>query len=67
MPNNQQNQKTRNGPIMFTQEQIQMLKAQREVHLKRLATDPEYRKNWEKQIANFRRVAPMNDSIEMTE
>ena len=64
MQNNEQ--KTRKGPRPLTPEEIQMLKAHRQEHLKRIATDPEYQKNWEKQKTNFRRAAPMNDSIETT-
>ena len=57
-------QKTRKRPLMPTPEEIQIMKAHRKEHLKRIENDPEYRKNWEKQKANFRRAAPMNDSIE---
>ena len=64
MPNNEQ--KTKKGPRPLTPEEIQMMKAHRQEHLKRIATDPEYQKNWEKQKTNFRRAAPMNDSIETT-
>ena len=60
------NNKKKNGPKMPTQEEIQMMKAHRQEHLKRIATDPEYQKNWDKQKTNFRRAAPMNDSIETT-
>ena len=57
-------QKTRKGPKMFTPEQIRMIKEQREKHLKRMATDPEYRKLWEKREAAFDRIALINDSID---
>ena len=63
MPNNEQ--KTRKGPKMPTPEQIQMLKAQREERLRKMETDPEYRKKWEKQKADFNRIALLNDCIEM--
>ena len=66
MPNNQQNQKTRKGPRPLTPEEIQMLKAQREVHLKKLETDPEYRKKWKKIQADTERIGLFNDSIETT-
>ena len=62
MQNNEQ--KTRKGPLMPTPEEIQIMKAHRKEHLKRIENDPEYRKNWEKQKANFRRAAPMNDNID---
>ena len=57
-------QKTRKGPKMFTPEEIRMMKAQREKHLKKMETDLEYRKLWEKREAAFDRIALINDSIE---
>jgi hypothetical protein len=57
-------QNTRKGPKMPTPEEIQIMKAHRKEHLKRIETDPEYRKNWEKQKANFRRAALLNDIID---
>ena len=59
MQNNEQ--KTRKGPRPFTPEEIRMLKAQREEHLKKIETDPEYRKKWEKQTANLSRLIPKRD------
>ena len=57
-------QKTRKGPKMFTPEQLQILKANQEKHLKKMETDPEYRKLWEKREAAFDRIALLNDSIQ---
>ena len=57
-------QKTRKGPKMFTPEQIQMMREQREKRLKRMETDPEYRKLWEKRKADFDRFSFGNDSID---
>ena len=62
MPNNEQ--KTRKGPRPLTPEQIQMLKAQRKERLRKMETNPEYRKKWEKQKADFNRIALLNDCIE---
>ena len=45
-------QKTRKGPKMPTPEQIQMMRDYQKEHEKLMKTDPEYRKNWEKQNAN---------------
>ena len=56
-------QKTRKGPKMFTPEQLQILKANQEKHLKKMETDPEYRKLWEKREAAFDRIALLNDTI----
>ena len=57
-------QKTRKGPLMPTQEQIQMMREQREKRLKRMETDLEYRKLWEKRKADFDRFSFGNDSID---
>ena len=64
MQNNEQ--KTRKGPMMLTQEQIQMLKAQREERLRKMETDPEFRKKMEKRRADIEKIALFNDSIETT-
>ena len=61
MQNNEQ--KTRKGPMMLTQEQIQMLKAQREERLRKMETDPEYRKTIEKRTEAFERIALLNDTF----
>ena len=61
MQNNEQ--KTRKGPMMLTQEQIQMLKAQREERLRKMETDPEFRKKMEKRRADFERIALLNDTF----
>jgi len=52
------------GPKMPTPEQIRMIKEQREKRLKRMETNPEYRKHWEKRKEDFDRIALLNDSIE---
>ena len=57
-------QKTRKGPLMPTPEEIQIMKEHRKEHLKRIENDPEYRKNWEKQKADFAKIALLNDSIQ---
>ena len=57
-------QKTRKRPLMPTPEEIQIMKAHRKEHLKRIENDPEYRKNWEKQKADFAKIALLNDSID---
>lgn len=57
-------QKTRKGPKMPTPEQIQMMRDYQKEHEKLMKTDPEYRKNWEKQKADFNRIALINDSID---
>ena len=64
MPNNEQ--KTRKSPKMPTPEQIQMLKAQREERLRKMETDPEFRKKMEKREADIEKIALFNDSIEIT-
>ena len=64
MPNNEQ--KTRKGPKMPTPEQIQMLKAHREERLRKMETDPEFRKKMEKREADIEKIALFNDSIEIT-
>ena len=62
MPNNEQ--KTRKGPMMLTQEQIQMLKAHREERLRKMETDLEFRKKMEKREADIEKIALFNDCIE---
>lgn len=57
-------QKTRKGPLMPTQEQIQMMREQREKRLKRMETDLEYRKLLEKRKEAFDRFSFGNDSID---
>ena len=64
MQNNEQ--KTREGPKMPTPEQIQMLKAHREERLRKMETDPEFRKKMEKREADIEKIALFNDSIEIT-
>ena len=68
MQNNEQNQKTRKGPRRFTQEEIQKIRdhwtAWNSEHAKKMKTDPEYRKHWEKRKEDFDRIALLNDSIE---
>ena len=62
MQNNEQ--KTRKGPRPFTPEEIRMLKAQREERLKKIETDPEYRKKWEKIQSDVEKINLLNDCIE---
>ena len=58
MPSNEQ--KTRKGPKMPTQEEIQQIKAQWEA----LDSDPEYQRELRKTQANFKKIALLNDSIQ---
>ena len=62
MPSNEQ--KTRKGPKMPTPEQIAIMKSHREERLRKMETDPEYRKLWEKRKADFDRFSFGNDSID---
>ena len=57
-------QKQRKGPRPLTQEEIQLMKDHEKKHSERMATDPEYRKLWEKREEDFSRIALLNDSIE---
>ena len=55
MPNNEQKSK---GPRALTPEEVQILKTHRAEHKKKMETDPEYRKWWEKQLETFNRLMP---------
>ena len=57
-------QKTKKGPKMPTQEQIQMMRDYQKEHEKLMKTDLEYRKLWEKRKADFDRFSFGNDSID---
>ena len=63
MQNNEQ--KKRKGPRPLTQEEIRTMKAQREERLRKMETDPEFRKKMEKRRADIEKIALFNDSIEM--
>lgn len=61
MPNNKQNRTK--GLRAFTKEEIQMLKAHQAEHEKKMETDPEYRKLWEKKKKIFEETSLFNDSV----
>ena len=56
-------QKQRKGPMRLTPAQIQLMKDHEKKHSERMATDPEYRKLWEKREEDFNRIALLNDTI----
>ena len=56
-------QKTK-GPRALTSEEVQVMKAHRAEHQKKMEIDSEYRKWWEKQKKDFKKVALINDCIE---
>ena len=51
-------------PRKLTPEEIQEFKKWEAEHEKKLETDPEYRKWWEKQLKDFEKIGFVNDCIE---
>jgi len=62
--NAEQRENKPKGPRPFTPEEIQMMKAHRAEHNRKMESDPEYRKWWEKQQRDFKKIGLVNDSIE---
>ena len=62
MPNNEQKTNKPKGPKLFTPEELQQLKAHEEERKKKMETDPEYRKRWEKLLETYNRLMPNHDS-----
>ena len=55
-------QEKRKGPRPLTEEEIQRIEARKAEVERKLATDPEFKKQWEKKTAIFRKSTLWNDS-----